>query len=163
TEMHHYSVNGETHVANSRDISIPAALKPVISGVPTLHDFFKKPTFQNQRTVSVTTDPLTGKVYESIPYLGIPDFTFGTSHFVGAAAFATIYNTPPLIQAGFDGTGVTIGIIGRTDIHLEDVQVYRQFFGLKNNDPVFVTAGEDPGVVGGDDTESYLDVEVSGG
>jgi len=42
-EMHYYLMpNGETHVSNDRDISVPQALRPVISGVPTLNDFFKK-------------------------------------------------------------------------------------------------------------------------
>jgi uncharacterized repeat protein (TIGR01451 family) len=157
TEMHSYMVQGETHIANSRDISVPAALKPVISGVPTLHDFFKKADVQDLGT-------LMGKIYEWDPFTGtMPDYTNGTTHFVGAADFAAIYNTNPLLTTGFDGTGVTIGIIGRTDINLGDVQVYREFFGLKDNDPTFTIAGEDPGIVGGDDTESYLDVEVSGG
>ena len=157
TEMHSYKVLGETHVANSRDISVPAAFQPVISGVPTLHNFFKKAGVQDVGT-------LTGKTYEWDPFTGVmPDYTNGTTHYVGAADFAAIYNTNPLILSGFDGTGVSIGIIGRTDIHLGDVQMYREFFSLKDNDPTFTIAGEDPGVVGGDDTESYLDVEVSGG
>ena len=157
TEMHSYKVHGETHIANSRDISVPAALKPVISGVPTLHDFFKKADVQDLGT-------LMGKIYEWDPFTGtMPDYTNGTTHFVGAADFAAIYNTNPLLTAGFDGTGVSIGIIGRTDINLGDVQVYREFFQLKDNDPTFTIAGEDPGIVPGDDGESYLDVEVSGG
>lgn len=166
TEMHRYKMSsGDTHVANSRDISIPAALKPVIAGVSTLQDFFKRPQIRNLGSVTVSTAQL-GKVYESVPFKGVfsaPAYTNGATHFVGAGDFATIYNTTPLLQAGFDGMGVSIGIIGRTDIHLEDVQVYREMFGVKNNDPQFVIAGEDPGIVGGDDGESYLDVEVSGG
>ena len=43
TEMHSFIMpNGETHVSNDRDISVPEALSPVIAGVPTLNDFFKK-------------------------------------------------------------------------------------------------------------------------
>ncbi|HEY4359216.1 MAG TPA: MBG domain-containing protein [Acidobacteriaceae bacterium] len=162
TEMHRYNVNGVMHVANSGDISVPAALQPVIAGVPTLHDFFKKSNMTDTRTV--TADPDTGKLYESSPFTGhMPDYTNGTTHFLGAGDFASVYNTTPLIAGGNDGSGVSIGVIGRTDIHLSDVQIYRQMFGLKVNDPVFVVAGEDPGIVGGDDSESYLDVEVSGG
>ncbi len=165
TQMHRYAVGNQTHVANSGDISIPAAFKAVIAGIPTLHDFFKKPTIQNQGSiVSNSDDGDTGKVYESDPYTGVkPNYTNGSTHFVGAGDFAAIYNTTPLLTSGFDGTGITIGVIGRTDINLGDVQTYREMFGLKNNDPIFTVAGEDPGIVGGDDGESYLDVEVSGG
>ena len=38
TEMHLYQHNGELHVANSRDISVPEALNKVIAGV-TLNNF----------------------------------------------------------------------------------------------------------------------------
>jgi len=161
TEMHRYNVHGAIHVANSTDISVPAALKPVISGVPTLHDFFKKSSMADTSTINAA--PKTGKVYEGKPYKGTPDYTSGSTHYLGAGDFATVYNTNPLLTAGNDGTGVSIGIIGRTDINMADVQIYRTFFKLKDNDPTFVVAGEDPGFVGGDDGESYLDVEVSGG
>ncbi|HEY4359219.1 MAG TPA: MBG domain-containing protein, partial [Acidobacteriaceae bacterium] len=162
TEMHRYNVNGTLHVANSSDISVPAALKPVISSVPTLHDFFKKSDATDDRTITADAD--TGKVYESDPYRGsAPNYTSGTTHFVGPGDFAAIYNTTPLLSTGNDGTGVSIGVIGRTDINLGDVQIYRTMFGLKPNDPAFVIAGEDPGVVATDESESYLDVEVSGG
>src|SRR5258708_35258640 len=39
TEIHRYIVNGETHIANSGDLSIPAALSSVVTGVVSLHDF----------------------------------------------------------------------------------------------------------------------------
>jgi hypothetical protein len=181
TEMHTFDVNGKPHVANSSDISVPTALRPVIAGVPTLNDFFKKSDFHVLGSVATSTAlaarsssvaggapaiPPSGKSYLLDPAqtpFSPPDYTNGTTHFVGAGDFAVIYNTVPLLTAGHDGTGVSIGIIGRTDIHLEDVQMYRQFFNLKANDPTFIVVGEDPGVVGGDDGESYLDVEVSGG
>ncbi len=189
TEMHSFEVNGKVHVSNNSDISVPAALRPVIAGIPTLNDFFKKTDFHRAGTLAAanlaaaaapaagaaaspaatgaaTPTPPSGKTYffdpSRVPF-SAPEYTNGTTHFVGAGDFAAIYNTAPLLAAGHDGSGVTIGIVGRTDIALGDVQEYRQFFNLKVNDPTFVIVGEDPGVVGGDDGESYLDVEVSGG
>jgi hypothetical protein len=178
TEMHSYQINGHTRVSNNADISVPAALRPVISGVPTLNSFFKHADFIASGTVAgarvaaaaeqdaAPPPPSVGKLYLADPYRGSfssPDYTNGTTHFVGAGDFATIYNTTPLLTGGFDGTGISIGVVGRTDINLSDVQIYRTMFGLKPNDPKFVVVGEDPGVVPGDDGESYLDVEVSGG
>ncbi len=166
TEMHRYSINGDSHIANSTDITVPDALRPVIAGVPTLNDFFKTSDMKGARKTTLRTAPATGNAPmfdASNIVFSAPDYTNGTTHFVGAGDFAAIYNTVPLLTAGNDGTGVTVGIIGRTDINIADVQIYREFFGLKNNDPIFVVAGEDPGVVPGDDGESYLDVEVSGG
>jgi trimeric autotransporter adhesin len=183
TEMHSYNVNGAKHVSNNSDISVPAALRQVIAGVPTLNDFFKTSDFRalgsvaaagiangkSQPAAASSSDAPnlpTGKFYfldpASVPF-SAPAYTNGTTHFVGAGDFASIYNTTPLLTGGFDGTGISIGIVGRTDISLEDVQLYRQMFGLKVNDPHFIVVGEDPGLVPGDDGESSLDVEVSGG
>lgn len=166
TEMHQYNVNGQAHVSNSSDISVPTALRPVIAGIPTLHNFFKTSSVKSIKQVALPATALPGKLPQFDPAsspFSAPDYTNGTTHFVGAGDFASIYNTKPLLAGGFDGSGISIGIIARTDIHLSDVQVYREFFNLKDNDPTFVIAGEDPGIVPGDDGESYLDVEVSGG
>ncbi len=172
-QMHTYNVNGKARISNDSDISVPAALRNVISGVPTLNNFFKRADLQPGATLAERNAQAAaaglpgaapGKVYNAAHgHFDRPSYTNGTTHFVGAGDFAAIYNTTPLLTGGFDGTGISIGIVGRTDIHLEDVQMYRQFFSLKVNDPTFIVAGEDPGVVGGDDSESYLDVEVSGG
>jgi trimeric autotransporter adhesin len=39
TEIHQYDVNGETHYANASEISIPAALAPLVRGVSPLNNF----------------------------------------------------------------------------------------------------------------------------
>jgi hypothetical protein len=44
TTIHHYSLNGEEHWANSNGPQIPAALAPVVVGVKSLYDFRGKPT-----------------------------------------------------------------------------------------------------------------------
>jgi hypothetical protein len=46
---------------------------------------------------------------------------------------------------------------------MSDVQTYRQLFNLPPNDPIFIHAGQDNGINPGDDGESDLDVEISGG
>src|ERR1035438_6044491 len=151
TEMHYFTMrNGETHVSNDRDISVPEALSPVIAGIPTLNDFFRK-----AHKVDV------GKFSRLPP---APPYSSSTAvHYVGPQDFATIYNTAPLLAQGINGTGVTIGIVGRSDILMSDVQTYRQLFNLPVNDPIFIHAGQDNGIEPGDDGESDLDVEISGG
>jgi len=154
TEMHNFMVKGEAHVSASRDISVPEALAPVVAGVDGLHNFFRKTHMVGQEKLSDLNNYLR---------LG-PQYTASSSvHYVGPADFATIYNTNPLLQAGINGTGVTIAIVGRSDILLSDVQTYRQLFNLPVNDPVFIHAGQDNGIEPGDDGESDLDVEISGG
>ncbi|MGB9489002.1 MAG: Ig-like domain repeat protein, partial [Terriglobales bacterium] len=150
-QMHYFLMpNGETHVSNDRDITVPTALATVIGGVPTLNDFFRK-----SHMVDV------GRYSRFKPG---PKYTASTStHYVSATDFATIYNSAPLLAQGINGTGVTIGIVGRSDILLSDVQAYRQMMGLQANDPNFIHAGQDAGTLPGDDGESDLDVEISGG
>ncbi len=156
TQMHYLLMpNGETHVSNDRDISVPTALKDVIAAVPTLNDFFRK-----SHKVDGTPVPI-GRNSRMKPG---PRFTSSSSaHLVSAGDFATIYNTAPLLAQGINGSGIKIGIVGRSDILLDDVETYRAVSGLPANDPVFIHAGQDAGTLPGDDSESDLDVEISGG
>ena len=151
TEMHSFQVDGENHVANNSEISVPEALKPVIAGV-TLNDFFRKGHMVNKRSVS-KAEMLS------------PDWSVSSNsvHYVGPWDFATIYNTFPLLNKGINGAGTSIAVVGRSDILLSDVQNYRSLFNLPNNDPIFIHAGRDNGIQPGDDGESDLDVEISGG
>ena len=43
TEVHHFTVNGEAHMANVSDPQIPEALSPVVAGVVSLHNFRHRP------------------------------------------------------------------------------------------------------------------------
>jgi hypothetical protein len=156
TEMHYFTTpNGETHISAKSDISVPTALRPVIAGVHGLNNFFKKPHMVNPTTLSSRLKPSNHK------------WTFGAltsaNTIVGPNDFATIYNTQPLLNSGINGAGVHIGIIAQSDILMSDVQTYREMFNLPLNNPNFVIPGEDPGVSPGDDSESDLDVEISGG
>ena len=150
TELHTYSFHGEMHVANSTEISVPEAFNKVIAGV-TLHNFYRKGSFDRKKMIKF------GPKFN-------PHYTASSSvHYVTPADFATIYNTAPLLSAGINGTGETIAVVGRSDILMSDVQTYRQLFNLPANDPTFIHAGQDNGLQPGDDGESDLDVEVSGG
>jgi Pro-kumamolisin, activation domain/Bacterial Ig-like domain (group 3) len=152
TEMHLYNYKGELHVANNREPSVPEAFKKVIAGV-TLHNFYRKGSFERDSRMKLGGTIKTRPRYTSS----------STVHYVGPTDFATIYNTAPLLAAGINGSGETIAVVGRSDILMSDVQTYRQLFNLTPNDPTFIHAGQDNGVEPGDDGESDLDVEISGG
>lgn len=155
TEMHHYMVNGEEHIANAMDISLPQALTPVVGGVLSLHNFPKKAA--HREPFRVHRDDATGQL--------VPDFTLstpnGSAHFTAPGDFARIYNTEPLLKNKIDGTGVSIAVMGRSNINLSDVQTFRKIFGLPAKDPIFVINGQDPGIAP-DESEADLDVEWSG-
>jgi subtilase family serine protease len=145
TQIHRYQWNGIERVANASDISVPAALAPVVAGVVSLHNFAPRPF---HHVISTPNAPLT-------------DFNGGT-HGMSPYDFAAIYDVAPLWTAGYDGTGQSIAIVGESDIAMSDVTGFRAEFGLPVNNPTFIVNGKDPGYVPGDETESILDVEWAG-
>jgi subtilase family serine protease len=160
TTIHHYSVNGEQHWANSSDPQIPAALAPVVVGVKSLHDFRAKPT--SHYTGLYRRDKGTGQTTQ----ISGPQFTFtganGTQFGLGPTDFATIYNVLPLWNAGVDGRGETIAIVQESNINVSDVHNFRALFSLPVNDPEVVLDGPDPGIVPGIEPEAVIDVTWSG-
>ena len=160
TTIHHYSVNGEEHWANSSDPQIPAALAPVVVGVKSLHNFRAKPT--SHYTGLYRRDKSTGQTTQTSG----PRFTFtsgGEDFFaLGPADFATIYNVTPLWTAGIDGTGESIAIIQESNINVSDVHNFRALFGLPVNDPEIVLDGPDPGIDPDIEPEAVIDVTWSG-
>jgi hypothetical protein len=158
TAIHSYVVNGAHHYANSADPQIPAALAPVVAGISTLHNFQKQAPV---RVLGTATRIANTSAWQ-------PNFTFngpaGSAHYLAPGDFAKIYNSAPLYKAGTDGTGQSIAIVGRNNINLSDVQIFRIAFGLPANDPQIILDGPDPGNLFGssEETEADLDVEWSG-
>ncbi len=138
--MHRYVVDGESHIANSADLSIPAALSSVVRGVP-LHDFFSKPMLAHLQT---STGPLA-----TAPWNG--------AHGVVPGDFAAIYDLNPLYKAGLNGAGQTIAIADESDIALSDIATFQSIFGLPSNPPTVIEVGVDPG----EDTSQGYGLEAS--
>ena len=155
-EIHQYDVKGETRWANATDPMIPSALAPVVAGFDSLNSFPKKP--MHHVVGAFRRSKATGEVR---PLFTLP---FGGSLFygVGPTDFATIYNVLPLWNAGTDGTGQTIAIVGDSNINIKDIRDFRSMFGLPANDPQIILDGPDPGLVPGSETEADLDVEWAG-
>ena len=155
TEIHKFSVNGEERIANVSEPAIPAALAPVVKGVAALNTFPRRSHLHNKGVYRWQRD--TGQIK--------PLFTFGNpaSFAMAPADFAKIYSIPP----GADGTGVTIAVIGQSNINAQDVIDFRNLFGLPQNftqaNNVIIN-GPDPGLqlFTGDEGESDLDVEWAG-
>lgn len=160
TSMHHFEANGQRHIANSSDISIPSALAPLVGGVLSLNDFRARPA--HARVMSVKRNS-QGNLVSVDPNYTTTDGNGNTVHYLAPADFQKIYNVSPLLAKHLDGKGTSIAIPGRSDIYLADVQTFRRLFGLPRNDPNFIINGPDPGLPSADDvTESSLDVEWAG-
>lgn len=191
TQIHKFTVHGEDHWANATDPQIPAALAPVIQGFASLHNFVKhpahhiggiaglpNPSFQLGRTImsgletgghrqntsgAMFAGAQSGPIRSGPPSKIGPSYEIGGTHGLVPGDFATIYNVAPLWAMGIDGTGQTIGIVGRTDLNVGDVNTFRSLFNLPVNPPVVILDGNDPGDLGPDeDVEAQLDAEWSG-
>lgn len=162
TSLHSYTINHQKFWASAADPQIPSALSPVVAGIATLNSL--TPKAQNIRGPS-------GK-YDAQSHTITPTYTFGNATngyyiFLGPADVATIYNTPTTLNphrsgTAYDGTGVTIGIAGDSNIDLTQNANYRATFGLPAKAATVVVDGADPGE-NGDAIEAYLDIQVAGG
>jgi hypothetical protein len=162
TQMSRMTVDGEPHISNTTDLAVPAALAPVIKGVASLNDFFPRAGAKAQTARQVQLPRLLppGNYVAANAEPQYGSSATGT-HYVAPGDAATIYNTTPLLNAGIDGTGVTIAVLARSNITLSDVQAFRTLFGLKTNNPNILVIGQDPGQ-NADDIEAYLDAEWTG-
>jgi len=164
TGFHQYSVHGENHWANTNDPEIPTALVPVVGGIASLHNFVKKPHVHfSNRILEGTVAKSKAAGATQRPAI---DFQ-GGAHGVGAADFAKIYNVPnslltPAPARQFNGDGIIIGVVGRSNINVSDITNYRNLFGAPPN-PKIILDGPDPGNLGGgEEVEAVLDVTESG-
>ena len=147
TSIHRYIVNGEQHWANANDPQIPRALTPAVSGVLTLHSFYKKPSLHwNQQAVPAQVLP--GKK---------PQITFTQNgklvHALAPADYRVIYNINPNLA----GLG-TIAVIGRSNLYNggQDVSDFVWLFG--GGSFSITLNGADPGDLGGgEEAEATLD------
>ncbi len=143
TELHNYSVDGQTRFANASEVSVPTALSGMVLGVRGLDNFRPRPRAR----------------------IAKPRFTSHQTgnHFVSPGDFATIYNLTPLYAAGLDGTGETIAVVGQTQIDVSDVNAFRAAGGLPPTNLQLVSVDNTTGFSSGDEVEADLDVEWSGG
>jgi len=166
TSIHSVSFQGEKHLAAMSEPQLPRALTPAIKGLIGLDNFHPRPNVQSGPPA--TFNPTRQRIE--------PNFTLfaGTTPYLYAdpADIATIYDTPNanlnLTYKGttYDGTGVTVGVVGDSDVDLTPVTNYRLAFlgetASTVNLPTIIVDGPDP-MTNGDEVESFLDLEVLGG
>lgn len=144
TQMHQYTVNGETHFAPSTPLSIPAAFASTVEGIRNLTNFRPRPNHVSARA----------------------NFTSGQSGntYFSPGDIATAYDIKPLTSGGNNGAGQTIVIVGQSAVNVADIEAFQSAAGLTKKDPTIVLV---PGtgtsqVFGSDQSESDLDLEWSG-
>ncbi len=117
TEIHYYKVDGMTHFANATAPSIPTALSGIVTGLRGLDNFIPRPNAR--KAVPQARGPH-------------PDYYDSSfqEQFVAPGDIEVIYDLTPLYNAGIDGTGQKMAIIGQTDVYLADLNDFRSGFGL---------------------------------
>ena len=146
TPILEYQVDGVRHRANAAPVTVPAALAGFVGGVVSLHDFPREPRHLARSPAGVDT-------------------TYG-GNAIGALDYAAIYDLGPAYAAGFNGAGVTIGIVGRTEIPAGDNALFQ---ALQDQSPSRYTGslqiqvnGPDPGLMDGDEQmEAEIDTQWS--
>ena len=152
TEIHNLEVRGARRIANMSDPQIPAALRPAVAGIVSLHDFMPHPMLKPR-----------------------PNYTFDSGGYeaVVPTDLATIYNLNPVFSGGTSGQGQSIVVIEDTDVYNYpgDWSTFRSTFGLSGYSsgtftqihpapPAGTNNCSDPGV-NGDDIEAILDAEYA--
>jgi subtilase family serine protease len=149
TEIHNYVRGGMAYYANASEPSVPTALAGVVLSIRSLHNIRPRPRTIVRRIAGAQ-----------------PKFTSSTTglHFITPNDFATIYNVAPLYSNGLDGSGVSIAVMGQTDINTADITAFRKASGLPSAtvNTVLVPGSADPGTVKDDLGEADLDVEWAG-
>lgn len=148
TSIHSVSFKGQRHFSNLSDPQLPTPIAGLVTAITGLNDF--KP-----RAHSIAR----------------AHFTSATSgaHFIAPGDFYTIYDVNPLLTQSIKGDGMTIAIVGQTDISQADVRAFRMTAGLSvpssSATPivnVVTTPDYVAGTVAGDIDEAQLDVEWAG-
>jgi subtilase family serine protease len=137
-EMHHYLVNGEIHLANAGEPSVPAAIADSVVNVWHLHNFAPKPRAK------------------AVPHL--TSFVSG-NHFLTPGDFAAIYDLKTL----GDGAGQKIAIVGQSTVSTTDLNNFRSNAGLPASTVTMTLQGGTATRCSGDEGESDLDLEWAGG
>ncbi|HEY1206350.1 MAG TPA: protease pro-enzyme activation domain-containing protein [Bryobacteraceae bacterium] len=137
--IHHYRVNGTLHYANAAEPALPIELEGMVAGILGLNDFHPRPHVRHRPRY---TSSITG------------------IHHLAPGDFATIYNLQALYNAGINGAGQSIAVVGQTDIQLSDIEAFQTASGLPVKDPqrILVPGSLDPGTPQDPSTGYYLDL-----
>src|SRR6516225_7406791 len=156
-ELRYFQVGSEKRISLTSVPQIPAALSRLVRSISGLSTVKTHP----QHRLKVGKVPVKQSSEKTLPDLTLSD----GSHAIVPADFATIYNLTG-ITGGFDGSGETIAIIGRSRVCTADITNFASLSGVTINGPTVIVPplGIDPGPAScatnasGDQGEATLDV-----
>jgi subtilase family serine protease len=143
-ELHYYGIHGKRYYAPSSDMSVPSALSSLVLSIANLSSFRPRPHVKFR-----------------------PNFTSSQSgnHYLTPKDVATIYDINAAYTAGYTGAGQSIAVVGQSSVAMSDIENFQKAAGLTTKDPtlVLVPNSGTAAVSSGDESESDLDLEYSGG
>ncbi|WP_216844742.1 protease pro-enzyme activation domain-containing protein [Rhodanobacter sp. L36] len=132
-EMRYKLGDGRTHFAIANDISIPSALRPVVTGVAGLSNLHQKTEHTGQRVEQANhqkTQPET--LPTANPRVLVP------------YDLAQMYNIAPLHANGMTGEGVTLAIVSDTYMNVADWNMFVNTFQLGSYGGTFAQIAPQP-------------------
>ncbi len=144
--------NGREFFENTGNIQLPESLASVVSGISGLSSY-RLPAPQIKRATR------TG-------VLARPEYTTSTgTHYLVPWDFRQIYGVNSLLSSGYDGTGITIGVIGQSAVDSAQLTYFQQKTGQSVKLPamILVPHTSASAKVPDDEAESEFDLEYASG
>ncbi len=161
TSIMEFDIDGHHRQGNTTDPSIPTALAAVVNGVVSLHNIPRPAHNLGARRLSAE-DSAAVTARHSPDWKGTANGTSGV--YLSPTDWAIVYDANASYSSNGNGTGVVIGIVGRTNPGTANWASFRSTLGLPANTPTIIVNGTNPGDLGaGEDGEADLDAEWSGG
>jgi subtilase family serine protease len=164
--IHQYEVAGKTYYSIASEISVPQSIAPLLKGFAPLNNFplrsdlhsAGKATYRSASGSTNESSATSSRTSAGTSLLTAqggrarPQFTTAINgqpfYAIAPEDFATQYNIGPQYQAGTNGAGQTIGVIGEFNLDLTVTAAYRMLFGLSSDNTQVVIDGQDPGTNG---------------
>jgi len=160
TTIMDFELDGQVRHGNISDPSVPKAFADLVHGVVSLHNVPRPAHNMGVQRLSAA-DAKATEARLAPEWSGSANGVAGV--YLAPSDWAAIYDANSSYTANGTGTGVVIGIVGRTNPGTANWSTFRSKVGLAANTPTIVVNGTNPGDLGaGEDGEADLDAEWSG-
>jgi len=143
------TVSGTTRAVLAGNISVPAALAPVIAGLVSLDGSLSAPALTTPEPLAISVSDLAALTTPAHAPALTPQLVAG------------LIDLPPLASQGLNGAGQTIAIASRSNVNAADLAAFRSVFGIVASPLAVTLNGADPGLTDGQ-AEATLAVSWAG-
>ncbi len=149
TELKLVATAGGSRAVLASDVSVPAALRPVIHGLVSLDGVIAAPALTTPLPVTATAAQLAAEASLSRAEAATPKLMVQLLHL------------DALHASGSMGAGESIAIAGRSNVRGEDIAAFRSAFGLAVSALKVIPDGTDPGRTS-DEAEAAISASWAG-